>query len=84
MTLRLRELGGLIRASGDIAVSKEHKYITKDDVMEALKIYMPVEEKINKIYGNMGNAISSESTASQKMSGYYGGFHNYYVDPSYQ
>jgi ATP-dependent Lon protease len=84
LTLRLRELGGLIRAAGDIAVSKEHKYITKDDVMEALKIYMPVEEKINKIYGNMGNAISSESTASQKMSGYYGGFHNYYVDPSYQ
>ncbi|MCL4322875.1 MAG: AAA family ATPase, partial [Candidatus Thermoplasmatota archaeon] len=54
LTLRLRELGGLIRAAGDIAISKEHEYITKDDVLEALKIYMPVEEKINKIYGNMG------------------------------
>ncbi len=84
LTLRLRELGGLVRASGDIAVSKNKKFIEKIDVIEAMKIYMPVEEKINKIYGNMGNAISSESTASQKMSGYYGGFHDYYVDPSYR
>ena len=84
LTLRLRELGGLIRAAGDIAVSKNKKYIEKIDVIDALKIYMPVEEKINKIYGSMGNAISSETTASQKMSGYYGGFHNYYADPSYQ
>ena len=84
LTLRLRELGGLIRASGDIAVSKNKKFIEKSDVLEAMQIYMPVEEKINKIYGSMGNAISSESTASQKMSGYYGGFHNYYLDPSYQ
>jgi ATP-dependent Lon protease len=84
LTLRLRELGGLIRAAGDIAVSAKKNIIEKKDIEEALEIYMPVEEKINKIYGNMGNAISSESTASQKMSGYYGGFHNYYVDPSYQ
>ena len=84
LTLRLRELGGLVRAAGDIAVSKNKKYIEKIDVIDALKIYMPVEEKINKIYGSMGNAISSETTASQKMSGYYGGFHNYYADPSYQ
>jgi ATP-dependent Lon protease len=73
LTLRLRELGGLVRAAGDIAVSLEHRFIEKDDVIEALKIYMPVEEKIAKVYGNMGNAISSEATASQKMSGYYGG-----------
>jgi ATP-dependent Lon protease len=84
LTLRLRELGGLIRAAGDIAVSNGIELIEKEHVQQALKIYMPVEEKIAKVYGNMTNAITSEATASQKMSGYYGETKYTYSDPYYR
>lgn len=35
LTLKLRDLGGLIRAAGDIAKEKGHKIATKQDVYEA-------------------------------------------------
>ncbi len=83
LTLRLRELGGLIRASGDIAVSKGSALIEKQDVVEALQMYLPVEEKIKKYYGNLGAAMSSENTLSQSGEGYYMNYHNYREDRSY-
>ncbi|MGC8608535.1 MAG: ATP-binding protein [Thermoplasmata archaeon] len=66
LTLRLRELGGLIRASGDVAVFRGSKLIEASDVKEAIKLYVPVEEKITKQYGNLAAAYSSENTISQK------------------
>ena len=83
LTLRLRELGGLIRAAGDIAVSKEQPLVEKRDVLEALKLYLPVEEKIKKYYGTMGSAVSSESTIAQRGEEYLMNFHNYREDRSY-
>ena len=83
LTLRLRELGGLIRASGDIAVSKEKKLIDIEDVNEALQTYLPVEEKIKKYYGNMGAALSTETTISQRAEEYYFNYHDYNSDRSY-
>ncbi len=82
LTLRLRELGGLIRASGDMAVEKNHKLIEKEDVKEALELYVPVEEKIKKYYGSMHNALGEESTGSQK--GEYYNYYNYNDDRSYK
>ena len=46
LTLRLRELGGIVRAAGDIAVEKGHKYVLPEDVEEALKIAKPLEDQI--------------------------------------
>ncbi|MEM4099225.1 MAG: ATP-dependent protease LonB, partial [Candidatus Micrarchaeaceae archaeon] len=43
LTLVLRDLGGLVRASGDIALSKGKKVVTKDDVLEAKKFARPIE-----------------------------------------
>lgn len=43
LTLRLRELGGLVRAAGDIAVEKKHKIVTREDVREAMKISRTLE-----------------------------------------
>jgi ATP-dependent Lon protease len=83
LTLRLRELGGLVRASGDIAVGDERDLIEKNDVLEALKTYLPVEEKIKKYYGNMGAALSSENTLSQRAEEYYANYHNFRQDRSY-
>ncbi len=83
LTLRLRELGGLVRASGDIAVSKDKRLIDTEDVTEALKTYLPVEEKIKKYYGNMGAALSTETTMSQRPEEYYFNYHDYSEDRSY-
>ena len=35
LTLKLRDLGGLVRASGDVAKEKGHKWVTRQDVFEA-------------------------------------------------
>ena len=46
LTLRLRELGGLIRAAGDIAKEKGAKIVTSEHVKEAKKIAKTLEEQI--------------------------------------
>ncbi len=43
LTLILRELGGVIRAAGDIAKERGSKVVTKNDVREALKLSKPIE-----------------------------------------
>ncbi len=45
LTLRLRELGGLVRAAGDLAVERKHKYVTRQDVRDALKASRTLEEQ---------------------------------------
>lgn len=50
ITLRFRELGGLIRASGDIAIEKKHKYVTREDVLEGKKTARTLEQQIGEVY----------------------------------
>ena len=50
MTLRFRELGGLIRAAGDIAREKKKKYVTAEDVLEGKKAARTLEQQIGDIY----------------------------------
>lgn len=50
LTLKFRELGGLIRASGDIASERGHKYITRDDVFEGKIAAKTLEQQIGDIY----------------------------------
>jgi Lon-like ATP-dependent protease len=67
LTLILRDLGGLIRAAGDIAVEKEKKEVTKEDVLEALGLAKPIEAqyaeqeleyiKDYRVFGTRGFAI---------------------------
>ena len=47
-------------------------------------MYLPVEEKIKKSYGNLQSAVSSESTLSQKPEEYYYTFTNNPEDPTYR
>jgi Lon-like ATP-dependent protease len=46
LSLRLRELGGLIRAAGDVAVEKGDKIVTLDHVIEAKKIARSLEQQV--------------------------------------
>ncbi|MCW1292345.1 MAG: ATP-dependent protease LonB [Candidatus Parvarchaeota archaeon] len=45
ITLRLRELGGLVRAAGDVAKEKNHKYVMAEDVEEALEYAQSLEQQ---------------------------------------
>jgi len=50
LTVRLRELGGLIRAAGDIAVEKKKKVVDAADVREGVKASRTLEEQLADKY----------------------------------
>ncbi|MBW2965680.1 ATP-dependent protease LonB [Candidatus Woesearchaeota archaeon] len=50
LTLRLRELGGLIRAAGDIALEKNAKLVKKEHILESKKIARSLEQQIADKY----------------------------------
>jgi len=50
LTLRFRELGGLVRAAGDIALEKGHKYVLAEDVLEGKKAARTLEQQVGDIY----------------------------------
>ncbi len=72
LTLRLRELGGLIRAAGDIAVMEDSEFITEDHIRRALKRSKPAEEQIRERYGSYTKGLSKDlSSAQMERSDYY-------------
>jgi ATP-dependent Lon protease len=50
LTLKFRELGGIIRAAGDIATEKKHKYVTAEDVLAGKKSARTLEQQIGDYY----------------------------------
>ncbi len=48
LTLRLRELGGLVRTAGDIAGDRGAKYVTVDDVLAAKDMSMSLEYQVTR------------------------------------
>jgi ATP-dependent Lon protease len=71
LTLRLREMGGLIRAAGDIAVMDSEVIITADHVRKALKRAITVEEQIRKRYGSYTQGLSQDVSSAQKETSQY-------------
>ncbi|OYT54239.1 MAG: ATP-dependent protease LonB [Candidatus Altiarchaeales archaeon ex4484_2] len=50
MTLKFRELGGIVRASGDIAQEINHEYVTAEDVIEGKKAAKSLEQQVSNVY----------------------------------
>ncbi|MBS3110572.1 ATP-dependent protease LonB [Candidatus Woesearchaeota archaeon] len=50
LTLRLRELGGIIRAAGDLAVEKKAKVVEQEHVLQSLDIARTLEQQIADKY----------------------------------
>ena len=75
LTLRLRELGGLIRAAGDLAVMEDAPLITEDHIKRALKRARPAEDQIREIYGSYTKGLSKDLSESQKQKS-----SNYYME----
>jgi len=66
LTLRLREMGGLIRAAGDLAVVEGSPLITRDHIARALKRARTAEEQIKKRYGSYMKGLSKDVSDVQK------------------
>jgi ATP-dependent Lon protease len=78
LTLRLRELGGLIRAAGDIAITEGAPLITEVHIARALKRSRTAEEQIKEKYGSYTKGLSKDvSDAQKETSPYY--LHNEHI-----
>ncbi len=62
LTLRLRELSGIIRMAGDIAVNKEAGFIEEDFVKQAIQRGRTIEEQLSDKYGSVWKAGLSETS----------------------
>ncbi|NHJ03717.1 MAG: Lon protease family protein [Candidatus Heimdallarchaeota archaeon] len=60
LTLRLRELAGLIKVAGDIAIINREDRISIKHVRAAIEIAKPLEDQIIQKYGSYENALKSE------------------------
>ena len=67
LTLRLRELGGLIRAAGDIAVERKSKLVMKEHIDEAKKIAMTLEQQIADRYTKQKKEYEVIVTSGRKI-----------------
>ncbi len=72
LTLRLRELGGLLRTAGDFAAISGSPTIEAKHIREALVRARPIEEQIKEAYGSLQGGLQKEATEAQRQSmGYY-------------
>jgi ATP-dependent Lon protease len=72
LTLRLRELGGLLRTAGDLAMTSHSPRIEAEHIASALERARPIEEQIRATYGSLQGGLHKEATESQRQSlGYY-------------
>ncbi|MCU0858998.1 MAG: ATP-binding protein [Thermoplasmata archaeon] len=71
LTLRLRELGGLVRAAGDVAVSEQAHYIEGRHITEAMKRARPVEDQIRERYGSYMGGVSKDISGAERESSPY-------------
>ena len=71
LSLRLRELGGLIRSAGDIAVTEESKVIEADHVRRAVKVARTIEDQIRERYGSYTAGVGSDLSSAQRESSPY-------------
>jgi ATP-dependent Lon protease len=66
LSLRLRELGGVVRAAGDLAVERGQDLIEPSHIEEAIRRARPIEEQIKDRYGSYVAGLSKDVTSAQK------------------
>jgi ATP-dependent Lon protease len=72
LSLRLRELGGLIRTAGDLAAISGSPLLEPSHFKEALARARSIEEQIRATYGSLQGGIRQDVSESQRQSmGYY-------------
>lgn len=66
LTLRLRELGGLVRTAGDIARDQAHDLVTVDDVLVAKRMSMSLEYQVTRRGIEVTTAKEALTSGGQK------------------
>jgi ATP-dependent Lon protease len=66
LTLRLRDMGGLIRTSGDLAVMDSYDFVDAAHVKKAIKISRTAEEQIKDRYGAYQSGLAKEMSKAQE------------------
>jgi ATP-dependent Lon protease len=80
LTLRLRELGGLVRTAGDIAATDEHEMITAADIQQAMRRAKSIEEQMKDRYGSYQGGVASDMTGAQKQNSPYHYWNQHFTD----
>jgi ATP-dependent Lon protease len=83
LTLRLRDLGGVVRMAGDIAVMEGDPLIMEKHMNFAISNAISIEDQIIKRYNSFENALQRDVSSSQNMSNMKQGLPNENVDRSY-
>jgi len=66
LSLRLREMGGLIRAAGDIATIDKEDFIEAKHIRLAMKRSKTIEDQIKERYGSYYAGLSTDISGSQR------------------
>jgi len=66
LTLRLRELGGLIRAAGDLAVVEDAELMNAKHIAKAVVRSKTAEEQIKDRYGSYTKGLGTDISSAQK------------------
>ncbi len=60
LTLRLRDLAGIIKLAGDFATIDESEYIEEKHVLLAIEKAKPIEQQMQKKYGSLWRSTASD------------------------
>ncbi|HSB46543.1 MAG TPA: ATP-binding protein [Candidatus Bilamarchaeum sp.] len=69
LTLRLRNLSGIIKMAGDLAATEKKEKIEKKDVEIAIRENKPIEEKVREKYGSWWAAESADYGVKSEKAG---------------
>jgi ATP-dependent Lon protease len=69
LTLRLRNLSGIIKMAGDLAATEKKEFIDKKDVEIAIRENKPREEKVRDKYGSWWAAESADYGVKSEKAG---------------
>jgi ATP-dependent Lon protease len=83
LTLRLRDLGGLVRMAGDMAVMDGSQLIEDKHIKFAVKNAISIEDQILERYQSFEQAMDRDLSSSQKIHSTRKGIPNDHVDRSY-
>ncbi len=82
-TLRLRDLAGVIKMAGDLAVMDESNFINKKHMSQAVNNAISIEEQILKRYKNFEKAFAEDSYSSHSFKQKHSPYPNENIDRSY-
>ncbi len=85
LTLRLREMGGLVRSAGDIARTEGSEVIEASHIKRAVKVARSAEEQIKERYGSYEGGMSRDMTPAQRSGSpyHYWNYHDWGEDRRY-